>query len=219
MLPSLMYGVTLGQVDNFEDGTTQNWVINLLNMGSPPPEAFPKNVPTGGPSGLNDNYLQLTSTGSDGPGGRLVGVQYQNQWAGNFLAAGISGISMNVNNLGGTDLYLRLLIADPMDAPPENEAISTTAVFLPVGSGWRSVLFPIAPGFLTADVGTVTAALTNATEFRIFSAEALGPPSRIAGSLGVDNITASQVPEPATSLLVVIGTACLATLRSRFHQV
>src|SRR5436190_14081933 len=113
MLPSLMYGVTLGQIDNFEDGTTQNWVINLLNMGNPPPEAFPKNVPTGGPSGLNDNYLQLTSTGSDGPGGRLVGVQYKNQWSGNFLAAGISGISMNVNNLGGTNISLRLVIANP----------------------------------------------------------------------------------------------------------
>src|SRR4029453_3320693 len=114
MLPSLMYGVTIGQVDNFEDGTTQNWVINLLGMGSPPPSTLPTNVPTGGPAGAGDNYLRLTSTGiPETAGSRLVAVQYQHQWAGNYIAAGITAITMDVNNLGDTDHYLRVLFADP----------------------------------------------------------------------------------------------------------
>jgi len=214
--PTLMYSVTLGQVDNFEDGTTQNWVINLLGMGTPPPETFPKNVPTGGPAGLNDNYLLLTSTGSEGAGGRLVAVQYNHQWAGDFITAGISGIRMDVNNFGTTDLFLRLLIANPHDLPPTDEAISTNAIFLPVGSGWRSVFFPIAPGFLTADVGTVTAALSGATEFRIMDVPDLaGGPIRIAASLGVDNITAAAIPEPSSAVFMALGIASLLSLRRK----
>jgi len=212
-----MYAVTIGQVDNFEDGTTQNWVINLLGMGSPPPSTLPMNIATGGPAGAGDNYLLLTSTGSEEAGGRLVGVQYQHQWTGNFLGAGITGIAMDVRNFGQTNLYLRVLIADPMNAPPENEAISTSAILLPVGSGWTSVLFPIGPNFLTADAGTVTAALGNATEFRIFSTNsaAFGGPTRMAGSLGVDNITATTIPEPAAAILFGAGLASLLALKSR----
>lgn len=36
LCPSFLYGVMIGQIDNFEDGTTQNWIINVLGMGSPP---------------------------------------------------------------------------------------------------------------------------------------------------------------------------------------
>jgi hypothetical protein len=215
MCSDLMYAVTIGQVDNFEDGTTRNWVINLLGMGSPPLFTFPTNVPTGGPAGAGDNFLLLTSTGSAGAGGRLVGVQYQHQWTGNYLSAGITAIAMDVKNFGQTDLYLRLLFADPMDAPPENEAVSTIPVFLPVGSGWRSVLFPIGTSFLTADAGTAANALTNATEFRIFSAADLGPPSRVAASLGVDNISATVIPEPATWTLFGAALASLVCLGIR----
>jgi hypothetical protein len=209
MCPDLMYAVTIGQVDNFEDGTTQNWVINLLGMGSPPPATFPINVPTGGLAGAGDNYLRLTSNGSAGAGGRLAVIQYQHQWAGNYLAAGITAITMDVQNFGQTDLYLRLLFADPMNAPPENEAVSTTPVFLPAGSGWRSVMFPVGTSFLTPDVGSVAAALTNATEFRIINAPMLGLPPRVAASLGVDNITAAGIPEPATWTLFGAGLALL----------
>jgi hypothetical protein len=216
MCPDLMYAVPIGQVDNFEDGTTQNWVINLLGMGSPPPSTLPVNVPTGGPAGAGDNYLRLTSTGSDGAGGRLVGIQYQHQWAGNYLAAGITAIRMDVQNFGQTDLYLRLLFADPLNGPPQNEAVSITPVFLPVGSGWRSVTFPVGTSFLTPDVGSVAAALTNATEFRIYNNAGLGLPSRVAGSLGVDNITATVIPEPATWTL--FGAALVLLLGSGMRR-
>jgi len=215
LCPSFVYGVTIGQVDNFEDGTTQNWIINVLGMGSPP---FPPvNVPTGGPAGVADNYLRLTSTGiPDTAGGRLVAVQYQHQWTGNYIAAGITAITMDVNNLGTSDLYLRLLIADPMDAPPANEAFSIAPIFLPAGSGWRAVTFPVGPGFFTADAGTVTAALSNATELRVFNSAPVitGSPAPpfVAAVLGVDNITAigtAAIPEPATNVLFGLGIASI----------
>ena len=211
MCPTLMYAVTIGQVDNFEDVTTQNWVINLLGMGSPP--SPPANIPTGGPAGVGDNYLRLTSTGIlNTAGSRLVGVNYMHQWTGNYIAAGITSLSMDVNNLGNTDLYLRLLFADPMDAPPDNEAFSTTPIFLPAGSGWRSVVFPVGPGFLTTTTGTALAALTNTTELRIFNGTLTGGPvpATVQAQLGIDNITAAGVPEPATFALLGVGFAILA---------
>src|SRR3954470_2593465 len=61
--------VTPGQVDTFENGTTENWMINLLGMQPPPVAALPVNIPTGGPAGAGDNYLQLSSVGGNGPGG------------------------------------------------------------------------------------------------------------------------------------------------------
>lgn len=173
------------------------------------------NVATGGPAGAGDNYLRLTSTGiPNASGSRLVAVQYQHQWAGNYIAAGITAITMDVNNLGTTDLYLRLLIADPMDAPPDNEAYSSSAVFLPAASGWRSVMFPVGLGSFTADTGTVMAALSNATELRLFNGAPIitGSPAPpfVAAMLGVDNITsvgAAAIPEPATCVLCGLGFA------------
>ena len=45
--------VVANQVDDFEDGTTQNWVIG----GAAGPEFQPMNVATDGPGGVDDNYL------------------------------------------------------------------------------------------------------------------------------------------------------------------
>jgi len=84
-------------------------------------------VPDGGPGGAGDNYLQLTSNGSDGSGGRLVAINVS-QWAGDYVALGVTGISASLRNLGATDLSLRLYFADPVLGPPTNEAISTNAI-------------------------------------------------------------------------------------------
>jgi hypothetical protein len=215
MSPDRLCAVTIGQVDDFEDGTTQNWVINLLGMGSPPPAALPKNVATGGPAGAGDNFLQLTSTGTQGAGGRLVAINFQNQWQGDFIAAGITGIRMDVQNLGQTDLYLRLLFADPVAGPPTNEAVSTIPILVPAGGGWRSVLFPVTPADLTANMGSAVAALTNSTEFRIYNNRNFGQAPPIAASLGVDNITASAIPEPSTFTLLATALASVVAFRKR----
>jgi hypothetical protein len=200
-------GVILGQIDTFEDGTTQNWMINLLGQGNPPSAALPQNIPTGGPAGADDNYLLLTSTGLPGAGGRLTVIN-ATQWTGNFIAAGIDRITMSVNNLGASELALRLLFEDPTVGPPENIAFSTEAVIVPPGSGWISVLFPITPADLSAAEGDVTTALTNATVMRLYHSFDPGfPGPEVAALLGVDNIAA--VPVPVTAILFGSGLVAM----------
>ncbi len=202
--------VTIGQIDTFEDGTTQGWTVGLLGSVSPVP---PSNVASGGPGGDGDRFLLLQSLGGNGPGGRLVGINVT-QWAGDYSAAGVKAIAMDLRNLGDTELSIRVMFADPNGGPPSNLALSTTPVVLEPGSGWRAVVLPVTAGALTAGLGAADAALAGATELRIFhGATATFPGGPIAAALGVDNIRA--IPESGTAPLVAAGLALVAILRRR----
>lgn len=89
---------------------------------------------------MDDNYLLLTAVGGNGPGNRLTVIN-ASQWAGDYLAAGITGIWMDVINLGNSDLALRLLLEDPLGGPPTNVAFSSDPIAVPTGSGWKPVKF------------------------------------------------------------------------------
>lgn len=208
----------LGQIDDFEDGTTQNWVINLLGTGAPPPGALPVNLSSGGPAGTDDNFLRLTSVGGGGAGSRLTALNVM-QWTGDYLTSGITAISMDVRNLGTTDLELRLLFEDPMGGAPENIAASTDSIFVPGGSGWTQIIFPITPSALTALTGDVNEVLANTTVLRLFHGPLLafpGPPS--VALLDIDNITATQVQAPEPAALALLGLAAAALARRRNRQ-
>jgi hypothetical protein len=204
--------VSLGQVDTFEDATTQGWVVNLLGTGSHP--APPANVPSDGPAGADDNYLLLTSVGGAEVAGNRLTVINATQWAGDYSAAGVTGIAMDLRNLGSTDLFLRLLLEDPTTGPPTNSAVSTDAIFLPAGGAWTHVLFEVTAADLTAVLGSVGAALADATLLRIFHNPTAGfPGPSIVASLGVDNVRA--VPEPGVAFLLAIGLGALSQRRRR----
>ena len=216
--------VVVGQVDTFESGTTEGWFSGGGPFGATPPVP-PANVSTGGPGGLDDNFLRVVAIGGGGPGGRLTVINIS-QWAGNYVDAGIGSIQVDLNNFGASDLYLRLLFSDPFPGPPINVALSAAPVFIPGGSGWVNEVFSIGPGDLTSTLGSVSEALANATELRIFhSPTAAFPGKGIVASLGVDNITAvagptvsppTAVPEPSTLLLGCLALALSAIgLRSR----
>jgi hypothetical protein len=205
LLPAIACAVpVVGQVDTFEDGSTQGWIINLLGIGSPPAAALPTNIATGGPGGADDNFLQLTSLGGAGAGNRLVAINVDPRWTGNYIAAGVNAITMDVNNLGSTDLSLRLLFEHAAGGPPTDTAISTNPVLVSAGSGWTQVTFLIGVDDLTAGVGDVSAALSDVSIIRIFHSPVLQfPGPSLAAQIGVDNITA--VPEPSTLALAALG--------------
>jgi hypothetical protein len=198
--------IVLGQVDTFESLTTEGWRVGDPTHPAPPA------VVAGGPAGTGDHFLRLTAVGGGGPGSHLSAFNVA-QWAGDYVAAGVNAIVMDVNNFGPDDLHLRLLFADPLMGPPSNVAFSTDAVIVPAGSGWTRVTFLVGPGALTASLGDALAALMDATELRIFhnpGAAFPGPPvgpAPVNAQLGVDNITAAAVPEPATLLLLGTGLA------------
>ena len=192
--------VSLGLTDSFSGGVSAGWTTGA---NSPNP---PTGVASGGPAGTGDGFLRIDSSGASGPGGRLV-VFSSGPWAGNYTAAGITGITMDVKNLGATDLSLRLYFENALTS-----AFSLQAIALPAGSGWTPVRFDIQ---LPALSGAAAATLASAVDFRIYHHPSAGVPQVspfIAASLGIDNVSA--VPEPGAALLMALGLAALLGWRS-----
>lgn len=203
-----------GQIAIFEDGTTEGWQSGSGSATQPP--LPPTNIPTSGPAGADDNYLLVQSVGGSGPGSRFS-VLNESEWALDYVSTGITHIRMDVNNLGVSDVSLRLLFEDLNElGVPVNLALSADAVFVPVGSGWTSVLFDIRPAALLAgSIGSVDDALAGADVLRIFHnpdpafpGPPIGPPA-ISAKVGFDNMVA--IPEPAT-FAFIFGLGAIAVL-------
>lgn len=199
--------VNFGQVDPFTDGTTQGWEEGSV---SPNP---PTNEPTGGPGGAGDRFLRNASSGGALAGSRQV-TYNRAQWAGNYNAAGVTRISMNLANFGPTTLYMRVAVESAQIA--NAWWASTTAVQLPSGSGWQTVHFDLTPAAmtdLTNGLLSLSAVLDNVATLRVLSARV--NPAFIGDStvsvVGMDNIRA--IPEPAT--LGLIALPFLAARRRR----
>ncbi len=172
----------VGQTDDFQDSTTQGWRSGDPNLNPP------SNVADGGPLGAGDAYLQITSIGGGGAGSKLAAFNSA-QWTGDYLAAGVSGIQMDVSNPGPNDLTLRLRL----DSLGGN-VVTVTDILLPSGADWQTVSFDLIPANLTGGDGNV--ALAGVIKVWLFHNPVAafpdapdGPPGIVA-TLGVDNITA-----------------------------
>jgi hypothetical protein len=199
--------VTPGQIDNFEDGTPQNWT----NGGAPgaPPVL---NIDTGGPGGAGDHFIQVTSVGGGGAGNRLTALN-RNQWLGDYVNQGITAIEMDLNNFG--DVQLSIRIAFKQELGPLAPGYVSQPFILPAGSGWQHFVFSI-------DMVTMIA-INNPAPFNTFfsgnfeevriinsiTPNLNGDP--IAAQLGIDNIHA--VPEPRSFLLAATGLLAIAAAR------
>lgn len=195
--------VTLGQIDDFQDGTTQGWTSGPINPNPP------INVPDVGPAGPGDDSLQITSTGVFGAGGRFVAFNGA-QWAGDYLTAGVDMIVLDINNIGAVSLNLRVAL-DGLGG----RFVTTASVPIAPASGWQSVGLSINPADLTSAGGLdVNATLGAVTQLRVISA--LNPTFQgdvIAAQGLVDNVIAA--PEPAQSILLAAGLALVGLLQRR----
>jgi hypothetical protein len=190
-----------------------NWFAGGLGPPGGTPPVPPTQIPNGGPTGAGDGFLQITATGGGGPGSRLVAIN-GTQWAGDFLAAGILSISMDLQNQGATDLVIRLLFENPLGGPPTDEGITSFGAVLPANSDWMHFVFPIRPSDLEAEIGDMNALLSNVTLLRIIHSEEPDDADSVIAQLGVDNIGVSVAPEPATIFLMMSGLGA-AVLRRR----
>lgn len=195
--------IVVGQIDTF-NSSTAGW------QG-----ASPLWVAGGGPGGAADAFMQLTSTGGAGAGGRMAAYNGI-QWSGNYTAAGVTGIDLDFRNLGANPLEMRLTLFDSTLA---TQWVSTNSYSLAVGSAWQHAIFSLVPGNFVQVAGTATFAQTMAGVGRLMFRHDPAPPSStgvpIVATLGVDNVRALPVPEPATLGVVGLG---LLFLRRRRRQ-
>lgn len=193
------WGISFGQVDDFSTTSTMDWV-----EGGPSPN--PPTVVDDG-AGPDGGYLVNVSAGGGGEGSRMV-MMNDAQWAGNYLAAGVTRIDMQMANLGATEMHIRIAIEGA-----GSRFGSTNAFVLPADGIWRDVSFFLSVGSMSQIEGTATLdeVLAGVEQLRLLSASA-GPSwrgDRIAATLAVDNIAA--VPLPAAvwllggALLTLVG--------------
>jgi hypothetical protein len=185
--------ITPGQVDDFEDPLRglEGWQAGGFTNPNRPMRM------SGGAGGASDDFMQLTSNGSFQAGGKLV-VFNTNEWAGDFLAAGIISVDMMVRNLGSNPLVLRLIL---LDESHSQSLTTSTPVNLPAGGGWTSVSFPLNSTNLTG--GVFDNVMKSITSFNLVHSPTVinhrNAAPNIAAMLGVDNITAVPNVIPAAT--------------------
>ncbi len=197
--PVAARAIAVGQMDTFQDGTSQGWQTGL----GPIP-----NVASGGPAGAGDRYIQYSSSGSAGANSRMV-IFNAAQWLGDYVGAGVTRVEMDLNNFSTPTLSIRLAFF--LDAG--TGYVTTTPFALSGNSGWQHAGFDLVAGNFTAigSPGDFNALLSNFSgQLRILSS---GSPSLIgdtvAATVGYDNIQA--VPEPGSlalaggALLLLVG--------------
>src|SRR2546428_11204635 len=91
--------ITFGQLDTFQSGTLAGWTGG----------SNPINQPTGGPSGVDDRYLQISS---GGPNGNL-GTFNDAQWSDDYAGAGVTRVNFDLNNFGPDPVSLRVMLLTP----------------------------------------------------------------------------------------------------------
>ena len=205
----LAQAITLNQVDDFEDGTTMNWSGQVTFT----------NKSTGGPSGAGDNYLELDSS-------FRLGTRNPSQWVGDYVSAGVTAITMDLNNTGTNTVDLRLMLVDNGGNTGGNFS-TTNAVTLAGGSGWQEFTFSLTPidmthvgagtGMTGSSGGSGILSDTLAAVDRLLLRHDPGGPSppgtapSITATIGIDNITA--VPEPASLVMATVGFLLVARRR------
>jgi hypothetical protein len=201
--PAVTLGTTLGQVDTFEDGTAQGWVSAAQNL-------------LGGPSGSNDRFLQFSA----GISGLPTNLELFNrlQWSGNYLAAGVTGIEMDLKLISSfvAPVPMRIAIREGTAPAIMTGYASTTPFMLPRDDQWHHVVFSLQDMTGINAAQSLASDLANVVEFRLLGSTA---PSTIGGSfpplaqIGVDNIRA--VPEPSTICLAASAAIALIWIRRR----
>ncbi len=186
--------IVIGTLDNFQDLTTQGWE-----------GAAPVNQPSGGPAGVGDAFLQITSTGGNGPGSRLATDNSAPRWTGDYLSAGVTAIEADFLNLGTTTLEMRIVVFHGSI----NRFTSTVADVVPADGAWHHMVFALDAGSLTRVLGTDTYEQALSSVDNLMLRHNSGSPSAggtpIASSLGIDNIQAVPAPGPAGLLAVAVG--------------
>ncbi len=144
--PRSTQALTPGQVDTFQDGTTDGWSTG---------HGGPTNIPSGGPAGAGDGYVRVVSTGGSGTDSKLI-VFNTSQWLGDYTDAGITGITLDLDNFGTQALSMRLAFFQSRGVG----YAMTTPFSLPADSNWHQAFFPLVAADFTA-IGSPSVSFAN----------------------------------------------------------
>jgi len=204
--------IVFGQVDTFNGGLA-GWDEGA---SSPNPPTVAAN---GGPAGAGDPFLQNASSGTGGPGGRMVELN-QDQWTGNYIAQHVTRIAFDVANFGQAPMAIRVSLERLATG---TRYASTSALPLAVDGGlWHHMTFELTPSGLSSVVGpdSLATVLGDVGELRIVSATSapnyIG--DTVAAVLGVDNIRALRLQGDA-DFDGTVGPSDFNLLASNFGKV
>lgn len=220
--------ISVGQIDTFGDGSLQGWRMDIPTVTT----SHMTNIAAGGPAGAGDNFLQVVADGPPPPGtsgqGSRMTFFNQLQWTGDYTAAGVTAIAVDLKNLSVSEtLHLRLAI----DGGSYTTSIdfiggkfaTAASISLAPGSDWTRVVFSLLPGDLIpvcspgpiCSLGNdVQATLADVTELRLLNSEIPDWNGlQVVGTLGFDNIQALTVPLPPSLALFGSGLVVLVTRR------
>jgi hypothetical protein len=152
--------VTLGQVDDFEGGTTLGWTSGGSTITSIAIDA--------GPGGPGDDALNVQADNRTVVFGGM-------QWTGNYVAAGVTRITMDVRHSNTFTLQLRIGIANgPFGSQGAGDTyVTTTAVPVPNDGAWHNIAIDVKPSDFIPHVNNTSvtpdavAALANVSHFRL----------------------------------------------------
>src|SRR5262249_23862903 len=148
-------------IDTFPGPSTLGWAMG-------PAAGLSVTIALGGPAGASDTFLVSTADGA-GAGGKLT-IFNRAQWTGNFLSGGVSAIEMDLRNLGGSALSIRIGLKQ--SASPSAPGFVSDGFVLPVDGNWHHATFLLDSAHLTRLDSTTLALdtlLSSVGEFRILN--------------------------------------------------
>ncbi|MGH7133641.1 MAG: hypothetical protein ACREJO_17055 [Phycisphaerales bacterium] len=189
--------VSLGMWDNFNSGTTHDWI----NGGSAPD---PDVISSGGPAGAGDGWMRMSSDGSGG-GGKLT-IFNNLDWWGDYVTTGITRIEMDLMNLDPQNRTLNIRLGFRLSSNQNSPGWCTQAFNLVADGQWHHAVFTLSAATMTRIGGAPswTESMMSVGEVRLShspSAGLTGP--NITSAMGVDNIRA--LPTPGAAGVLMLG--------------
>jgi hypothetical protein len=181
--------VTYDQVDDFQDPDdgTFGW------RGSSGATAIPRRVVSGGPGGDGDAFLRIATLRYH------LATKNTDQWTGDYLAAGIDAIEMDLKLIrpGPNDVEIRILLLGPGGVFASANLTDPISI-----DAWQRYRFGLTAADLvhvTGGTGNLADTLTDVSKLlirhdRVIPTIPGNHPPHISATLGIDNIRAAPKP-------------------------